>query len=307
MKKIHFLFLALLSLSIISCNNDSEVVPEPLSEDQKDIVIDEALQSAVLDDILQDIDTYSFLGEGLKSAETGGCPAVTIQRPGSAPFWPRTITLDFGDGCDKNGKIKLGKMIIEKSGPWFEAGSIRKVTFENFVVDGMSIDGEKEIENITPVGGNPTFAIDAEMDLAWTKNDTLDITVHREMDKTQEWILGFRNKDVRGQIILNGETEITRTVNGVEKSIEKTYNDISVVFGCRFPQMGVTEFKVTTFDGIELEFTLDYGTEGAAGEKCRENCDCIATLSVEDQTTEDIDLSERWRKWTKEKKKGKDD
>lgn len=303
MNTTKFLFLLLLSISLFSCQDDGESIDNAASEDTKDLIIDEVLQSAILDDLLQDIDTYSLFGEGLKSVETGGCPEVTIQRPGSNPFWPQTITLDFGEGCEKYGKVKSGKMMIEKSGPWFESGSIRRVTFENFVVDGISIDGVKEIENISVEGGNPTFTIGAELDMEWVKNDTLNISVSRVVNKTQEWIFGFKDKDVKSQILLNGEEEITRTVNGETKIIEKKYNDISIVFGCRFPQAGVSEFEVITFDGQELEFLLDYGTEGEASEKCREHCDCIATLIFDEDKSEDIDLSNRWWKQAKENNK----
>lgn len=296
MKSIQILFLAIFSLVLFSCSDVSENPNDLSGEEQKELIIDEVLQSAVLDDLLQDIDTYSLFTEGLKSAETGGCPEVTIQRPGSAPFWPQTITLDFGEGCEKFSKVKSGKMIIEKSGPWFEASSVRRVTFENFVVDGMAIEGVKEIENITAEGGNPTFAIGAELDMEWAKNDTLTISVSRVMNKTQEWVFGFMDKDLKSQIILNGEEEIVRIVNGEQKTIEKKYNDISIVFGCRFPQSGVSEFEILTFDGQELDFALDYGTEGEAGEKCREFCDCMATLTLDDGTSEDIDLSNRWWK-----------
>jgi hypothetical protein len=290
------LFLFLFSFILFSCQDDGDIPNNLTSEEQKELIIDEVLQSAVLDDLLQDIDTYSLFAEGLKSAETGGCPEVTIQRPGSAPFWPQTITLDFGEGCEKFSKIKSGKMMIEKSGPWYEAGSVRRVTFENFVVDGMSIDGVKEIENITAGIGNPTFAIGAELEMEWAKNDTLIVSVSRVINKTQEWVFGFMDKDVKSQIILNGEEEIVRTVNGEQKTIEKKYNDISIVFGCRFPQSGVSEFNVLTSDGLKLDFTLDYGAEGEAGEKCSEDCDCLATLTLDDGTSEDIDLSNRWWK-----------
>lgn len=303
MKKLLFLFVSLLTLSILSCQDDSISVNEQSAELEKSAIIDEALQSAVLDDLLQEIDTYSLIGEGLKSGEIGDCPAISIDKPNEAPYWPRTITLDFGEGCEKNGKVKSGKMIIVKSASWIQAGSTRKVSFENFVVDGISIDGEKEIENITAEQGNLTFKIEAEIEMSWTKNDTLNISVHREISKTQEWLFGFRDKEKTGQIIINGTSELTRTVNGVKKEIEKTYNDILVVLGCRFPQSGVTDFNVKTYEGAKFEFSLDYGTEGSASEKCQANCDCIATLAVVDGDLEDIDLSERWRKWYKEKKK----
>ncbi len=303
MKRIHFPFLVLFALCLCACQDNNVPEDEQISDEQKTIIIEEALQSAILDDLLKDIDIYSALGEGLKSADMGGCPAVTIEKPGSAPFWPRTITLDFGDGCEHNGKVKSGKMIIVKSGPWHEADSKRTISFENYVVDGMSINGNKEIKNITTEGGNATFKINAELDLAWVKNDTLNISVHREINKTQEWIFGFRDRDVRGQVVLNGNSDITRSVNGETKTIKKTYNDISILFGCRFPQSGTTNFDIKS-SAVNLKFTLDYATSaGSPEEKCSENCDCMATLIMNGHDSVDIDLAARWRKWLTDRKK----
>lgn len=302
MKKVHYLLLAVLSLTIFSCQK-SMVDDEQISENQKELIIEETIQSTILDDLLSDIDLYSELGEGwAKSAEIeGGCPLVTIERPGSAPFWPRKITLDFGDGCEKNGKVKSGIMVIEKSAPWKDSGAKREVTFDNYKVDDVSIEGKKELKNITEDGGNPTFKIEANLTLT-SKNDSGEvIVVTRKVEKEQEWLAGFGDRAIPNQISLTGESNIVKTVGSDEKTIKKEFNAILIVQGCRFPQSGVTDFKVKTYDGLELQFALDYGTEGSAGEKCKENCDCYATLSSGDGS-EDIDLSDKWWKKARESK-----
>lgn len=306
MKKLRILLLAFLALSLFACNDETESPDVLSSEEQKDLILDEALESSLLDDMLQDIDSYSMFGDGIKSAETETCATITMEKPEEKPYWPRKVIVDFGEGCEKNGRMKSGKMIIEKSAPWYEKGSVRRVTFENYQVDGKWIEGVKEIENITEEGANPTFQIEGELVMEWVKNDTLEIRVQREFSKTQEWIVGFRDKEVKAEIVLNGESEIKKTLNGVTKNVEKSYSDIKLVFGCKFPQSGVTEFEVETFDGIELEFALDYGTAGEATERCKESCDCIATLIIEDGDSQNIDLSERWWKQARENGKKND-
>lgn len=288
--------LAVLAFSVFSCQ-DTLVPDNQMNDDQKELIIEEALQSTILDDLLRDIDIYSALGEGwTKSAEIeGGCPIITIERPGSAPFWPRKITLDFGDGCEKNGKVKSGIMVIEKSGPWKESGSKREVTFDNYKVDNLLIEGKKELTNITEGDGNPTFKIEANLTLTSKSDSGKVVIVTRKVEKEQEWISGFNDKDVPKQVYLTGQSDIVKTVGDEEKTIKKEFTSILIVSGCRFPQTGVTDFKVNTFDGLELEFALDYGTEGVASDKCKESCDCIATLTSGDQS-EDIDLSAKWWK-----------
>jgi len=284
------------------------------NSDQKELIIDEALQATIIEELLQDVDMYSELGESLtKSAEIeGGCPMVTIERPGSKPFWPRTITLDFGEGCEKNGKMKSGIMVIEKSAPWHESGSVRKVTFENYMVDDIAIEGEKTITNITGEGEHPTFEIKAKLVLTSVNKQDKKVVVTREVIKIQEWLAGYRQRGVRNHILITGESEIVRKVGegeeADEKTIEKGYNSLLIVQGCRFPQSGVTDFEVNTFDGLELEFSLDYETTGAGGDRCQENCDCIATLSWGNEDNggyEVIDLSDKW--WKKARENGSED
>lgn len=309
MKRTYYLIFTLLFLTGISCQ-DNLVNNNQKKDDQKELIIDEVLQSVFVDELLQEIDIYSELGESLtKSAEIeGGCPMVTIERPGSEPFWPRTITLDFGEGCEKNGKIKSGIMVIEKSAPWNKPGALRKVTFQNYAVDGVSIAGEKELVNISEKEGDPTFEIKAELILTHVNKDGKEVVVTREVSKTQEWLEGYRDKEVLNQILLTGKSEIVRKVGDAEKTIEKEYNSILIVQGCRFPQSGVTRFEVNTYDDLKLEFAMDYGTSGSEETKCGENCDCTATLSwgTEDEGgSEDIDLSVRW--WKKARENNNDD
>lgn len=314
MKSVKYIVLAFLVSALFSCE-EKLVENNNLSEVEKDLVIDEALQSAIMDELLSDIDVYSNLGEGwTKSAEMeGGCPAVTIERPGSAPFWPRTITLDFGDGCDKGGKTISGIMVIEKTGPWTETGSIRKITFDGYTVDGVVFSGEKSIKNITETEGKPTFEIKADVNLHYvkiTENETgekneVEVLVKREDDKTQVWLNGFGQRDAVKEISISGESKIKKEVGDVSKKIDKKFNDILLVQGCRFPQAGITGFEVKTFDDLKLEFALDYNSTGQASDKCKENCDCIATL-ISAEGSEDIDLSARWWKKARETKKDND-
>lgn len=305
MKSIKYFLLVIVVAAFFSCE-EKMTESTVLSEQEKDLIIDEALQASVIDDLLNDIDIYSELGEGwLKSGELEGrCPMVYIEKPGSAPFWPRTITLDFGEGCLKHGKTKSGKMMIEKSAPWRETGAKRKVTFEDYVVDEVSFEGEKILTNITEEGQNPTFKIEANLTVRYSNKNDEEVTVTRVISKTQEWLAGYRKKDVRKQMNLSGTVEIVKKVGEVEKTISKSFESIAVVAGCKFPQSGITKFEVNTFKNEILEFVLDYSTEGEAGEKCRENCDCIATL-ISGNDSEDVDLSKRWLKRTKDSKNDK--
>ncbi|MDX1284606.1 MAG: hypothetical protein R3182_06330, partial [Draconibacterium sp.] len=112
---------------------------------------------------------------------------------------------------------------------------------------------------------------------------------------------GFGKRDVSNQFILSGESEVIKEfVDLKKKTINKKYTGILIVQGCRFPQEGVTEFEVDTFEGDKIMFTLNYDSKGDASSKCDEKCDCIASLIMPDGAKEVIDLSQRW--WNKTKK-----
>lgn len=298
MKKTNLLLLVILA-TLFACQDDTVMEQDEMNAENKELIIDEALQSAIVDDIMADIDLYSALGEGLKSAEIeGGCPTVTTEYVENK--WPRTVVIDYGEGCEKNGKVKEGKMIIEKSDKWWTSGAVRRVTFDGFKIDGKWIGGVKEIVNKTEEEGNPTFLIEGNIVMEWMKNDTTEMRVKRTFSKTQEWIIGFRDNEIKAEFIINGTTTIEKRVNTTEKTITKVFSDMKLAAGCRFPQAGVTSFEVNTYDNLSLVFELDYGTEGAASDKCQENCDCYATLSWyegETKKSEDIDLSVKW--WEK--------
>lgn len=300
MKKTNLLLLIMLVM-LFACQDEATLQQDEVDAENKELIIDEALQSAIVDDILADIDLYSSFGD-LKSAEMGDeCPNTYIA-DAEAPY-VKKVVIDFGEGCEKNGKLKQGKIIIEKTDKWWNPNAIRRVTFDGFKVDGKWIGGVKEIVNKTAEAGKPTFLIEGNIVMEWMKNDTIEIRVARTFSKTQEWLIGFREKEIKAEVIINGTSTINRRVNEVTKEITKTFNDLKLVAGCRFPQAGITTFDVETYDGLKLEFELDYGTEGSAGDKCKENCDCYATLSWEaDETTgsEDIDLSDKWWKQARE-------
>ena len=71
------------------------------------------------------------------------------------------ITIDFGEGCEgKNGVVKSGQILINYSGDRTTPGSFKTVTFNNFFVDGVQVEGTRTWENITESEtSNPTYSI----------------------------------------------------------------------------------------------------------------------------------------------------
>ncbi len=75
------------------------------------------------------------------------CFTVTVD-PATLHVFPKTVTIDFGDGClGKDGKLRKGKIITTYTGPMFVSGSKATTTFDNYNVDSFHIEGTHEIEN----------------------------------------------------------------------------------------------------------------------------------------------------------------
>jgi hypothetical protein len=96
----------------------------------------------------------------------GDCAAITVSPNDST--YPKTITIDFGDSCvGRDGKLRSGKINIQLTAPLRKPGSVVTVTFSNFYLNHIKLEGTKIISNLSNppvhkwsvqvVGGQVTF------------------------------------------------------------------------------------------------------------------------------------------------------
>jgi len=99
-------------------------------------------------------------------AAIGNCATVTVSPNDST--YPKTITIDFGDSCVGNdGKLRSGKIVLHLTGPIRHPGSVLTITFVNFYINHVHLEGTKIISNLSEnntikftvqvVGGKVTF------------------------------------------------------------------------------------------------------------------------------------------------------
>ncbi len=154
MKKLFLLFavFAAFSLALTSCQKEEAEGPA-LEEDlitNEDVTTAANLFQDTEDEVDYQIETR---GGGLN------CPTVTVT-PDDGTF-PRTVTIDFGpDGCEgPHGRIRQGMIIVNQTAPMPEPGATRTITFDNFFVDGVQVQGVKTITNQSTGGdGNIVFS-----------------------------------------------------------------------------------------------------------------------------------------------------
>ncbi len=99
-------------------------------------------------------------------AAIGLCATITVSPNDST--YPKTITIDFGDSCvGFDGKLRSGKIVLNLTGPIRHPGSMLTITFVNFYLNHVHLEGTKIISNLSEnntikftvqvVGGKVTF------------------------------------------------------------------------------------------------------------------------------------------------------
>ena len=99
-------------------------------------------------------------------AAIGDCAEITVTPNDST--YPKTITIDFGNGClGHDGKFRSGAIIVHLTAPLRRPGSVVTITFRNYYVNRVHLEGKKVISNLSDppmhkwsvqvVGGKVTF------------------------------------------------------------------------------------------------------------------------------------------------------
>lgn len=197
---------------------------------------------------------------------------VTLESTSTNAFAPQgKITVDFGAGkTDPNGVTRKGKMILTYSGLRFLPESFTELTFDNYFINNVKIEGKRRVTttvfdntgitfNVKDTGGKATFA------------DGKIIT--REATLIQKLIFGGANGQPSWSVS-GTASGTTRESKNYQLVIEKAlvYKAQCIAAKIVVPVEGIA---ILTVDGIVL--TVDYGN----GE-----CDNKATLTVAGITQE---------------------
>ena len=102
-------------------------------------------------------DTVSFLTFEELRLRLGPCATITVTPNDST--YPKTITIDFGDGCIcADGKFRKGAIILHLTGPIRRRGSVLTITFRDFYLNRAHIEGTKIVSNLSE-NGNIKFTV----------------------------------------------------------------------------------------------------------------------------------------------------
>jgi hypothetical protein len=272
--KIFLMIAAIAIFTIHSCTKDST-----LDQTSIDLADDDAVSDAVFEDIFNSVDNADIIlssfqkGDAAKSdfvVLSDSCPSVTITHPADN-IWPKTITIDFGSGCSGlYDQTRAGKIIISVSGPRMTEGSTKTVSFNNYLFNGIKVEGTKVIENM---GYNNNQHLVFSVTLANGKLTLPDgKTIQRSFQHQREWIAGLQTRN-----IWDDECLVTGTATGVNINGVAYTNTITTSLlwkrVCRFIVSGVLRIERTEMDPVEI----NYGTG---------DCDALATVTKGNQTKE---------------------
>ncbi|WP_372794114.1 hypothetical protein [Lutibacter sp.] len=255
---------------VVDVISDEEAIALVESDDISDEV------DNIIDDFLYDDLNLSSKDEALKTDDRFGgmpdCVVKTVVIDGTI----KTVTLDFGDGCElPNGNIISGKIIMSYSFD-LELQIITVIqSFEGFAFNDITIVGENTIVRIKEnENGNPESTKTIDMTLTWTDGEF----VSRVGTKTREWIEGYDTIIWDDNVyLITGNWTNTFKDGTVCSAIitEALRREMS----CRFIVSGIIEFTKG-----ELTSSLNFG-DGT--------CDDIAVITNSDGVETEIILKRR--------------
>ena len=254
-------------LTFTAC--DSNEAPVAAGDFDVEAINAQADAESVYDDI-DDMSTATF--EDVFANSRHGhddrldCAEVTVDSA------TNTVTIDFGEGCtDPRGRVRSGAIVITQNGRRFEPGSVMTLTFEDYSVDGVLVEGTRTLSNIaTSTDDAPSFQITLEGGrLTWEDGSVAT----RESSRIKTWYRAANPTD--------DEWHIEGSVSGTDRDgvaySSMTTEPLVFARDCSSHRFKVPVSGVKEYTKGEESYTIDFGD----GE-----CDRLATVTTGGVSTE---------------------
>ncbi len=259
---------ALILPGLQSCSKDDSV---NISETELMLAQDDALANALFEEVdntvideVSRLDANGYSTFELKSTtDEDPCYTVTVDFPDSTRF-PKVITIDYSEGCTmifRNDTItRSGKIIITVTGRWFEQGAEHIVTFDNFLFNGVGIEGTRTITNEgLNEKGHLLISVKLEDGLiAFSKSEIMTL----EADYLREWIR-YRTPMLDTMIITGGASG----VNIQGENFSRTIVEPLILVHCREYRWRwvIVDGTVEISNSATGITSIDYSAEGCEG------------------------------------------
>lgn len=293
MKRIFGILFLGLAVFLFACNNDDTNTPTPddelLAEKSAQVTLNEVKIEAATAESEYEVEFFANM-EGQLTRwwrfgnrfqwnqhlryKASHCPNVSIGMEGNEEY-PKTLTLDYGDSTVlRNGKVLSGIIEIYISAPRYTQDFEKTVTYTNFTVDSVTINGYTSII----VDKVDTLFRQHISELTFTLAD--GTVIERSSERTWQWLAGMDTEDDQSDdvIIITGSATASMTKDGVTDTyVKEIINPLKKVYDCRH----IVEGTITiTLNGTVIS-TLDYGN----GE-----CDEVATMTDSEGNVREMDM-----------------
>ncbi len=276
MKKLLFIPAILMTMFFSSCSEEGE--------NQADLETQFDLESeATIDANYEDVDdivdaSFASLSENGRVAEDEMLDGATVTHDRDNNI----ITIDYGTGVEgPGGRIRKGVIVITYSDLRWIPGAFRQVTFEDFSIDDVKVEGTRRLENTAETTeDNPEFTVTLVGGMLTFTDST---TATREVNKVRTWN--------RAANPINDEVSVTGTAGGSRRD-GATYSveilePIVYKRDCRRARVFIPVSGIKQITSGENVMIVDYGD----GE-----CDNVATITINGGEPQDRDLRLRGRR-----------
>ncbi len=277
--------LPILAFLLFAVSCKKEDIQTTNTKEASDLVVEAGVSETILesafDDVFdntagidgttagEDLGIYGSSGVGIFTGQataepTTRCFTVTVT-PKERGVFPKTVVIDFGDGCVAREHFRKGKIITVYSGPLHIPGNKAVTTFEGYQVDSFTVAGKHTILNSTRPGDNQR---------SFTR--TVENAVVKNI-KTNFW-WSWSGARVMTQVEGNGTPlfplddvyQFTGSRHGENANGKKwsatIVNPLVKAFTCRWISQGTVDIRVNDTVGV-----LDFGNG---------DCDNTATVTV---------------------------
>ena len=262
-------FAVLFSVILYSCQKENSLDTSlTVTDEQAATYSDESLQADASFDDVEDIGMTAATEESIATAPNGrvngaerliptfeelrlrigSCATITVTPNDST--YPKTITIDFGDGClCADGKFRKGAIILELTGPIRRSGSVLTIKFRDFYLNRAHIEGTKTVTNLSE-NGNIKFTVQVDGGKVTLPNGRgYQYESLRYVKQIEGGTTNFIRDDVfsiegRAKTVFNGG--LTIELNTETPLIKKVV--------CPWISDGILKIKIN-----DRELSLDYG------------------------------------------------
>jgi hypothetical protein len=280
-QKLNFsiLVLVLFGLMLTSCQKEDAVIDPTASQEidlkstETETILDEVSDesSAIIEEAYV-MEEYPETKNHVTDRYLPDCVTITIVLVQNM----KTVTIDFGDGCElRNGNLLSGKIILEYEKDPEAATRMISFMFDGFTFNEKSVEGNGSIlRERSNENGNPQSTKTANVTVTWPDNTF----ANKNGTKIREWIEGVGTGAWGDNVFLITGNWMFTKKNGTVLSANIT-EALRRELACKFIVSGTIELSKNENNAV-----LNYGD----GE-----CDDLATVSVNGGERQEIHLSNR--------------